>query len=436
MRLCGLSVIILSGILPVVASAGMQDFEKAGLENSVPLESVTPAVGSEQRLGDVPGLTVTTPPPHWIGPGLRLTYYTMSGFLPNGPYEYTPDPKGGWEDKHGNRYNRSDLRGTGSHGLLQFNVVAMDQQKAAVQMLFFLYDGMDTSAPQQRLETGYVGQAGNGGDLWLHPDALKALVQQHANRPPPQAGQSGIWVSQIQKQIDQATYNAVLIALMAESGSRKVWVYDLASGVLLYSSEINQISPAEAQNAQVHPGGSMVKFTTFKGSRTLSLPWAQQPAPTWLAQARTFRYSGTFQVNIPGSPPTPLAVNATITITERGADWAACDVSVGNAAPGINSELTKRVSGNHMLCGSWIPPGALGNLQAGHVLDTDSFTHFSVQVGQADAQYVTLVQNNARQQIQYTYRRQDGLLVRTVLNDRFNQLNMSNQTELSLVSME
>jgi transposase len=94
------------------------------------------------------------------------------------------------------------------------------------------------------------------------------------------------------------------------------------------------------------------------------------------------------------------------------------------------------VAGNSMLCGSWIPPAAMGTLQAGQVLDSDPFTKVTVQVGSADAQHVTLVHNSPRQQIQYTYRRQDGLLVRTLFNDRFNQLNMSNQIELSLVSTE
>ncbi len=435
-------VVMLSGVFCATGLAALKDYEK-----SMPVDVQTPpgfpetpqnlgATGSGQMLGDVPGLAVTTPPPPWIAPGLRLTYYTMTGFLTNGPHEYILDAKGGWKDKQGNRYKRNDIQGGGSNGLLQFNIVGMDQQKAAVQMLFYLYDGMNTSEPQQKLETGYVGQGGNGGDLWLHPEALKALVGKYANQPPPKFGQGGMWVSQIQKQIEQATYNAVQIALMAESGSRKVWVYDLASGVLLYSSEINKISVAQTQTARVHPGGSMVKFTTFKGSRMLSVPWAQQPAPAWVARARTFRYRGTFQVNIPGSPATPFPVNATITVAERGADWLKFDVATGNQAPGASSEMTVRVAGNSMLCGSWIPPTAMGTLQAGQVLDSDPFTKVTVQVGAADAQHVTLVHNSPRQQIQYTYRRQDGLLVRTLFNDRFNRLNMSNQIELSLVSTE
>ncbi len=431
-------VVILSGWLCATAPAAWQD-----QPNPAPAagsqQAATPGdipMGAGPMLGDVPGLTVTTAPPNWITPGLRLTYYTISGFLPYGPHEYTPDPEGGWEDKHGNRYTQHKLEGTGSHGLLQFNVAAMDRQQVAVQTLFYLYDGMDTSSPTQRLETGYVGQAGSGGDLWLHPDALKALLQTYGNRPPPPRGQAGMWISATRKQIEQATYDAVLIALLAESGSRKVWIYDLASGILLYSSEIAKAGMKVVQGAQVHPGGSMTKSTTFKGSRTLSLPWAGQAAPPWLGQARTFRYSGTFQVNIPGSPPSPLAVNATASITGRGPDWVKFDISTGGQAPGISSELTTRVSGNHMLCGSWIPPMAMSNLQAGQVLDTDPFTNVTTQVSSVDPQYVTLVHNNPRQQIQYTYRRQDGLLVRTLLNDRMNQLNMSNQLELSLVSME
>ncbi len=431
-------VVALIGVLRGAGPAALQEYEKSAPTDVQGRDAapMTFGAGAGQMLGDVPGLTVATPPPNWIVPGLRLTYYMISGFLPHGPHAYTPDPKGGWEDQHGNRYTQHELEGTGSHGLLQFNVVAMDQQQVAVQTLFYLYEGMNTSEPLQRLETGYVGQAGNGGDLWLHPEALKALLQKYGNRPPPGRGQSGMWVSATQRQIEQATYNAVLIALVAESGSRKVWIYDLASGVLLYSSEIAKAGMTVAQGAQVHPGGSMTRSTTFKGSRTLSVPWAAQAPPSWLGQARTFRYSGSFQVNIPGTAATPFAIHAAATVTARGSDWVKFDISTGGQAPGITSEQTTRVSGNHIFCGSWIPPAAMGSLQAGQVLDTDGFTHVTTQVSSADPQYVTVVHNNPRQQIQYTYRRQDGLLVRTLVNDRFNHLNMSNQMELSFVSME
>ncbi len=429
-------VVVLVGALCGTGPAALQDYEQS-IPPYAPRQIAPPMdVGTGQMLGDVPGLTVTTPPPHWIVPGLRLTYYMMTGNTPYGSHEYIPDNEGGWVDNHGNRYRKEKLEGGGSHGILQCNVVGLDRQKAAVQMLFYLYDGMNTSEPQQKIETGYLGQAGNGGDLWLHPEALQALLQKHGNQPPPNYGQAGIWVSRIQKQIDQATYDSVLIAFMGQSGGRKTWVYDLASGVLLYSSEINPAPAQAVRGAQVHPGGSMAKFTIFKGSRTLPLPWAQQPAPAWLAQARTFRYSGSFQVNVPGSPATPFPINATITVAERGADWLKFDVATGNQAPGVSSEMTARVAGNNMLCGSWIPPTAMGQLQVGQVLDTDRFTNVTVRVGAADAQHVTLVHNSPRQQIQYTYRRQDGLLVRTFFSDRFNQLGMSNQIDLSLVSME
>ncbi len=412
----------------------LDNYQKGAMAPSPAPE--VPKIGAEQRVGDIPGLTVTTPAPGWIQSGLRLTYYTMSGSLPNGPHEYVVDPKGNWVDNQGNRYARKDVNAGGSNGLFQFNIVAMDQQRAAVQMLFYLYDGLSTADPQQRLETGYIASTSTGGDLWIHPEALKALVQKYSNQPAPMPGQMGMWVSTIQKTIDQATYNGVLIALMAESGSRKVWIYDSASGVLLYSSEITKVGAVGVQNQRLSPGGSMVKFTTFKGSRTLQLPWMRQPAPNWLARANAFQYSGTFKVAIPGSPSTPFPVNVGISVTERGPDWLKFEVTFNNQAPGVKSELTSRVSGNSMLCGSWIPPTALGSLQAGQVLDTDSFTHVTTQVGYADSQHVTLVANSPRQQIQYTYRRSDGLLVKTLFIDRFNQLGMSNQIELSLVSMQ
>lgn len=428
--------------LNLVGSTGAQGGEGASLDSyrkggTAPSHAQDlPTIGDEQRLGDIPGLMVTTPAPDWIQPGLRLTYYTMSGFLPDGPHEYVANRHGEWVDKQGNRYDRKKTRGLGSNGLFQFNVVAMDAQRVAVQMLFYLYDGLSTADPQQKLETGYVASHSTGGDLWMHPEALKTLVQKYGNRPAPMPGRTGIWLSTTRKTIDQATYNGVLIALVAQSGSRKVWVYDSASGVLLYSSEICEVKASGAPKRGYNPGGSVVKFTTFKGSRMLKLPWMGQPVPSWLPRASSFRYSGTFQVAVPGSPATPFPVKVGIVVKERGPDWLKFDVTFDNQAPGVKSELTSRVSGNNMLCGSWIPPTALGALQAGQVLDTDGFSHVTTQVGHADAQYVTLVADSPRQQIQYTYRRNDGLLVKMLFVDRFNRLGMSNKIELSLASMQ
>jgi len=436
--LTSIAAICLLGLANTAGAQGggtsLDSYRKGGTAPS-PTRAL-PKIGEEQRIGDIPGVTVTAPAPDWIQPGLRLTYYTMSGTLPNGPHEYVANPNGFWEDQHGNSYDRKDVHGTGSNGLFQFNVVAMDAQRVAVQMLFYLYDGLSTADPQQKLETGYVASHSTGGDLWMHPEALKTLVQKYGNRPAPAPGQTGIWVSTTQKTIDRATYNGVLIALIAQSGSRKVWVYDSASGVLLYSSEISKVGASGAPNQGYNPGGSVVKFTTFKGSRMLKLPWMGQPAPSWLTRTSNFRYSGTFQVAVPGSPATPFPVNVGIVVKERGPDWLKFDVTFDNQAPGVKSELTSRVSGNNMLCGSWIPPTAFGALQAGQVLDTDGFSHVTTQVGHADAQYVTLVADSPRQQIQYTYRRSDGLLVKMLFVDRFNRLGMSNRIELSLASMQ
>nr|WP_321468048.1 hypothetical protein [uncultured Desulfobulbus sp.] len=389
----------------------------------------------EQKLGDIPGLTVTTPAPDWIQPGLRLTYYTISGTLPNGPHEYVADPNGTWGDQRGNSYSRKSLRATGSNGLFQFNIAAMDQQRAVVQMLFYLYDGVNATESRQALEAGYVAPVGTGGDLWMHPEALTILVRKYGGQPALSTEQPGMWASKVRKTIDQATYDAVLLVLVTQS-SRKLWMYDSASGVLLYSSEISKTSAVNTQNDRLSPGGSTVRFTTFKGSRTLQLPWAGQPAPNWLASANTFEYSGTFQVTLPGSPATPLPFNLGISVQERGRDWLQYRVNSTSQALESGAELTARVGGNTMLCGSWIPPAALGMLQTGQVVDTDGFTHVTTRVGYTDSQGVTLVADSQRQQIHYTYRRNDGLLVRLLFIDRLNQLGMSKQIELSLRSMQ
>jgi len=382
-----------------------------------------PAAPTDTPLGDIPGLTVSTPAPPWAKPGVRLTYYTLTGNLPAGQHHFVIDANGRWQDSAGRSYDRKEMAKSGSHGFLQANVVSLDAREAAVQMVFFLFDGMNVAEPIQKLETGYVASAGTCGDLWLHPDAMQRILKD---------GLTGMLVSRTKHQIDQATYDALQIISQREHG-RGVWIYDLASGILLYSSNLTRTGETSAQSGeQLSPGGQLVRFNTFKASRVPKLPWAGQPPPAWLQRIGRIDYGGKFWVEIQGDIPRPMPFQLGLKVTRRGADWLQLEVVSASQAPGAIPETSVRVSGNRQLCGLWIPPQGLAGLRPGQVIDSDPLTKVVTTVAQVDAQAVVIAQQSPKQRYELTYRRSDGLLARAVFRESLGVPGMANVVELQL----
>jgi hypothetical protein len=411
---------------------------KDGLQTAPASTTEPQAVGDQpQAFGDIPGLTVNTPPPDWIQPGLRLTYYTVVATLPDGPYNYIPDEKGGWVDKNGKHYKREDAGKKASHGYLQANLVALDRRDAALQMAFYLFDGLNTNEPIFKYETGFVGSASTGGDLWLHTDALKELAKDQTDKPTfNPARETGMWVHRKKYTIDQATYEALQIVSVRQDG-RGVWIYDMASGALLYSSDVTTLGIQKSVSGErLTAGGAVVRFTTFKGSRTLNLPWAGQPAPDWLGRLKKLDYAGNFNVHVPGSPPTPIKLSVSMERLRSGDDWMLCETTGRMHVPGAMPDVGERLVGTHQLGGLWIPTKALAQLRAGQVLDEDALTRFTTVVDRVDGEYVTLLQTATRQTVELTYRKADGMLVQLKTSERIGPPGMRNEVDLQLTGSQ
>jgi hypothetical protein len=365
---------------------------------------------AQQNSGGLP-FPVTTPAPGWIEPGLRLTFYHLTGHTPHGDWEYKLDKNGGWVDSTGARYGREKVIGGGSNGLIQANVIGMDDKRVAMQLLYFLFDGMDFSESTQKVEVGYVAPVGCAGDLWLHPEVLEHLLK---------TGVGGLTIHPVSKTLDNVTYNGVLIHAASNSG-KSVWIYDRASGVLLYSSQLSkQPATRSATGARTSKGGASATFTIFKGSRYPEIPWKKAPTPSWLAGIQQVDYRGSFAVRQMGVPTTasPFPVNATV--KDRGKDWLL---------------LGDKVTGASQLGGAFIPPQGLAALRSGQEIDSDPFTRVVTRVSRKDGQSVTITQSSPRQQFDCTYRLSDGLLVKGTFVESFKYPpGMANVIELELQS--
>jgi hypothetical protein len=418
-------------------TAGARDRESPRDDAPNRYVKVDPEGGSfgdpAKLIGDIPGLTVTGPPPNWIGPGLRLTYYAMYATLPDGPYKLIPDADGILKDKNGQRYNIEKMSKKASHGYMQANVVAMDERDAAVQMAFFLFEGMNEHEPIFKFDTGYVASATTGGDLWMHPDALAELAREASDQPPFDPTEyNGMWIRRRDYTIDNATYDALQIISVRDSG-KGVWIYDMASGILLYASDVTALDVQKNRSGQdLSPGGSTVRFTTFKGSRDLDLPWKDDPSPSWLGKIRHFDYEGDFNVHVPGSPPTPFKLSVAVEVQRSGPGWMLSEATSRAQTPGALPDVGIRIGGDCQLGGGWISAHGLQRLEVGQVIDEDPLTRVRTVVDHVDREFVTLRQEGPRQQAQLTYRKTNGMLVRMQTSERIGPPGMRNEIDLYL----
>lgn len=351
--------------------------------------------------------------PDWVRPGLRLTYYVMTGSLPGSVNGWVPDEEGQWVDRAGHRY-ATERRGYGSHGLIQATVVGLDGQNVAIAEPFYLFNADDTT-PVLNSSLDMLATPDTGGDFWMHPRRQMELLRQHPWTSPPVPGQM---VARIVRWTESGqTYTATAVAMFGDTG-RTFYVFDQASGRLLYLSRLTRQPPEIRDPAQTLPDSvSHATFLRFVAARQLRLPWLESPLPEWAGRVQALSYRGQFTLQGPGLAPTPMALADDMQVTRRGSHWLLVKVRSqmqGNPMPGESTAVT----GPGSLPPLGIAPAVMAALQPGQVLDQDPQTGFTVRVSQVDAQSVTLQTDGPRQAFSYVYDRGNGLLVRRISRQR------------------
>lgn len=391
--------------------------------------------------GQIPGIQVEGPPPAWIRPGLRLTYKRTSSYVPSSNVEMIEGITRGMkalcsDSVTGRKYSSEELWGSGSAGFLQANVLALDAERAVIQMTFHLFDGLDSSAPVEKLESGYVAPASMGGDLWIHPEALEKLAGSGSEGRSGQAASSAD-ITRTEYKLGQATYKVVQIVRSSDPRlnpgaprSFGIWIYDLASGILLHSGSVTGIAANKTpEGATLAPSAVTIQHTIFEGSRRMNLPWSSQPPPSWLGGVKRFRFGGKFSLLQQGVPTSPQLFDVNFDVSARGPGWLQLEVGGGSPQSGEEG----RVAGSLQLGGLWIPPGAMASLKAGQLLDQDPFTKVTTSVSSVSAQAVVLTLAGPRQQKELHYDPKSGLISRAVVTERILGVpGMSNRVELQL----
>lgn len=351
--------------------------------------------------------------PAWVRPGLRLTYYLMSGSLSGSVNGYVLDDEGRFVDRHGRRYS-TERTGHSSHGLIQITVAGAPTGVTPLSESFYLFNGNDTT-PVLNMNLDTVAQTESGGDFWMHPRKQAQMIQQHPWAGTPMPGR--MMARATSWRANNQSYSATAIISLGEMG-KTFWVYDQASGRLLYLSRLTRQPPDIRDYSQtLQDSVSYATFLRFVAVRQMSFPWLDMPLPDWARGLQALSYRGQMNLQFTGAGPGGQGLAHEMQVARRGPDWLlfqAHSQSVG--LPGGSD--AKAVSGTGIPAPVIIPPAALARLQPGQVIDSDPQTRYSIRVAGADAQSVTLQMAGGGQSKAFVYDRAQGVMVRSSSRER------------------
>lgn len=379
------------------------------------------------------GQAAAFPAPDIVKPGLRLTYYLMTGSLSGSVNGFVLDEEGDWVDRRTGRHYSQERKGGGSHGLIQPTVVGLTGGMAALSQPFYLWNGDDTTSVY-RTNLDDLVTADSGGDLWMHPRKQAQMMQTYPwgaqNAPGGTMARSVAW-----RDDGGQAYQATQVVILGEA-SKTSYVFDQASGLLLYLSRLTRNPPDIRDPNQVLPDSvSYATFLRFRGARQLATPWLGRPIPASLRGARLLSYRGSYMLQGQGIAPTPMAIQASLQLARSGADWLLLGGRTQQQGVGLPTDF-KSVDGMGGLHPLAIPPEVLAGLKTGQIIDRDPLTGFSLSVSGGDAQYVALQATGPIQTITYVYERNRGILIRKVQQDLQRPTQMVMVTDIQLAGIQ
>jgi hypothetical protein len=372
--------------------------------------------GTDQNLflDILPGLRAA-PAPSWVRPGTRITYYSTAASIAAERTKLIEDPNGPWEIiGTGKRYREEDISGAGvgRAGYSVVNVVYMDRSVAVLDI--GLYSINPSVGPAAHL-FGFmsaVGVPGAGSDFWMNPRVLVAA----------QGRQVGDAVRILRMMYDLNGRRHAVTRLQASTGS---WNYEEASGLLLRttaSAETTVLVPPQGTQGPVvqRAGATLLTQNTLVSVRTPSVPWANVPAPSWLATTRRLQYNGSHTTYVAGQS-VRIPMSAVFERQHLGGQWARYLMHViTQNVPGLppHQVTWNRVFGSAQLGGLWVPPQAMVQLRPGQVMDTDPGTRMTIVVSDDPGGAFAVTEANHVQRIDYGYDRQSGIMTSLRLTDQ------------------
>ncbi len=337
----------------------------------IPLAATAAPLAQESpggQLGDLillfPGLDKLAAP-DWLNEGLRVTYASASATTPG---------------------DNEDLGGGGG-GLIQYDVVAKERRTVATYGTFYL----DLGGGSYQNNFNFPSVTSSGvGDFWVNPTAL-ANAEDVAG--------DGMIVARMPYSAAGEEFDAIRLQYEGDK-STYVWMFDVASGLLLFYRHDVEVGNNAHQLAQM----------TLAGVRQLKLPWKSGGPAIAIKKGNSVDYTGQFSTLIAGGPVVPLPMSAHIEVTRTRPRWTL--TTQDGAMNGQPSGSSPGVTGATQLFGGvWLPKDALTVRPRRAVIDTDPLTGATVTFAHGSNGTITLTESGDSWATALIYDGATGILI-------------------------
>jgi hypothetical protein len=363
----------------------------------------------------------------WLHEGLVLTYTWYAAVAPgNGSY-YEEDDHGDMIlHSTGQRYSRSTQTGTSGSGWTQITVTCIEGDKVVLESSSYANAGsLGKNAPVPQGTSSSVAALMDPGDYWMDPAKLASLHTAPAEH---------VLVTRVAWKAGDNTVDGIRVQVLNGS-SYSDHIYDAKTGLCVHVASSSRGAPPKLVGpGDFGRGDTTITRNDFVASRDVTIPWANEPTPDWVASIRALHYRGSITSHGP-LPTVPNTLTLDMEATARGRNWAqfsATSTQRTQGAPEIPPSKSELASGRSEFDGLWAGPAALAQLRQGQVLDEDPVTKMRTVVSRVDDSTVVIAAANAAGEIDNQYDKRTGILLASGF---YNVLSMQQRT-LKLQSRE
>jgi len=197
-------------------------------------------------------------------------------------------------------------------------------------------------------------------------------------------------------------------------------VYDAKTGLVIHEASSSQGAPPKLVGpGDFGRGDTTITRNEFVSMRDLSIPWAAEPVPDWVANVGELQYRGSMTSRGP-LPTVPNVLALDLQPVTHGHGWIEFSVTSSQrtqGAPATPPGKTDLAFGRSEIGGLWIGPQALAQFHPGQVLDEDPVTKMHTVVSRVDNSSVVISSANAAGQIENQYDKRTGMLIASSFYD-------------------
>ena len=356
----------------------------------------------------------------WLHEGLVLSYTWYAAVASgNGSY-YEEDDRGDMIlHSTGQRYSRSTQTGTSGSGWAQITVTCIEGDKVVLESSSYANAGsLGKNAPVPQGTSSSVAALMDPGDYWMDPAKLASLHTAPAEH---------ILVSRVAWKAGDNTVDGIRVQVLNGS-SYSDHIYDAKTGLCVHVASSSQGAPPKLVGpGDFGRGDTTITRNDFVSSRDVTIPWAGEPTPDWVASIRALHYRGSI-ISHGALPTIPNVLTLDMEATARGNNWvqfSATSTQRTQGAPDIPPSKSELAFGRSEFDGLWAGPAALAQLRQGQILDEDPVTKMRTVVSRVDDSSVVIAASNAAGEIDNQYDKRTGILIASSF---YNVLSMQQRT--------